>query len=404
MAISATPKKIDRGEFAVLCIGGFLLSIAYGVTFLIPMLVGQRGGDEALAGLIISAATVSTVILVIVSGHIADAVGSARAVSVAGLFLAASGLGFAVVPSAGFGLMTVGFVLGIGWGLFYTLGPILVAAIIEPEHRIRFFALLSGSMMSGIGTGPIIGRIASAWSLPIETAFAFASIASLVGGALYFWLHVRLTAAGKILPQVNKISFAAARRVVRSPAMYSIVMVGLGGAIFGGLSSFQTSYAKAHGFDYALFFSGFISAAILSRLFLSGYVVKKDPFYSLLVLTSLTLASILVFATLTSSHLVYVAAAAMLGLGYGLTYSVINGLAANEAPAGLMPQSLLLFSLAYFIGVFGFPLIAGSLIVFAGIQTMLYVLLMLAVANTSLVVFRIARRLRVGADARPLQG
>lgn len=82
----------------------------------------------------------------------------------------------------------------------------------------------------------------------------------------------------------------------------------------------------------------------------------------------------------------------MLGVGYGLTYSVINGLAANEAPTGLMPQSLLLFSLAYMIGVFGFPLVAGNLIVSSGIQTMLCVLLLLAVLNLAIVLFRIAHR------------
>ncbi|OWO92103.1 MFS transporter [Rhizobium esperanzae] len=392
MSDSVTMEKVDGGEFAVLCIGGFLLSIAYGVTFLIPVLVGQRGGNEALAGLIISAATVSTVVLVILSGHIADAIGSARAVAVAGLFLAASGLGFATVPSVGLSLMTVGLILGIGWGTFYTLGPILVATLVEPQNRITFFALLSGSMMSGIGAGPIIGRIATGWSMPIETAFSFAFLSSLAGGALYFWLHLRLTNAGKILPEVNKISFGAARQVIASPAIYSIIMVGVGGAIFGGLSSFQTSYAKAHGFDYSLFFIGFMSSAILSRLFVAAYVVRKDPFYSLLVLTSLTLASVLLFLVMTSSQTVYLGAAAMLGLGYGLTYSVINGLAANEAPQGLMPQSLLLFSLSYFIGVFGFPLIAGNLIVSSGIQAMLYVLLLLAILNVAIVLFRIAHR------------
>ncbi|MGO6906277.1 MFS transporter, partial [Rhizobium ruizarguesonis] len=108
--------------------------------------------------------------------------------------------------------------------------------------------------------------------------------------------------------------------------------------------------------------------------------------------TSLTLASILRFLMLTSNQLAYLGGATMLGVGYGLTYSVINGLAANEAPAGLMPQSLLLFSLAYSIGVFGFPLVAGNLIVFSGIQTMLGVLLLLAVLNLAIVLFRVARR------------
>ena len=86
-----------------------------------------------------------------------------------------------------------------------------------------------------------------------------------------------------------------------------------------------------------------------------------------------------------------------------MTYSVINGLAANEAPAGLMPQSLLLFSLAYIIGVFGFPLIAGNLIVSSGVQTMLYVVLMLAVLNFALVLFRIAQRATGANEASVLR-
>lgn len=122
-----------------------------------------------------------------------------------------------------------------------------------------------------------------------------------------------------------------------------------------------------------------------------------------MILTSLTLASILLFLMLISSQLAYLGGAAMLGLGYGLTYSVINGLAANEAPAGLMPQSLLLFSLAYIIGVFGFPLIAGNLIVSSGVQTMLYVVLMLAVLNFALVLFRIAQRATGANEASVLR-
>lgn len=42
-----------------------------------------------------------------------------------------------------------------------------------------------------------------------------------------------------------------------------------------------------------------MSAAILSRVFVAGYAVKQDPLYSLLVLTSLTLVSVLLFLVVT---------------------------------------------------------------------------------------------------------
>lgn len=79
-------------------------------------------------------------------------------------------------------------------------------------------------------------------------------------------------------------------------------------------------------------------------------------------------------------------------MGYGLTYSVINGLAANEAPSASMPQALLLFSLSYFIGVFGFPLLAGKLIVEQGMPTLLASVLGIALLNWLITVARLIWR------------
>jgi len=95
----------------------------------------------------------------------------------------------------------------------------------------------------------------------------------------------------------------------------------------------------------------------------------------------------------------YVLAAVMLGVGYGLTYSVINGLAANEAPDGTTAQSLLLFSLSYFIGVFGFPLLAGKIIVEQGMATLLLTVLGVAVLNWLISVGRLIWRRAVTSKA-----
>jgi len=71
---------------------------------------------------------------------------------------------------------------------------------------------------------------------------------------------------------------------------------------------------------------------------------------------------------------------------------VINGLAANEAPAGTTSQALLLFSLAYFIGVFGFPLLAGKVIVEYGMPTLLMSVLAVALLNWLIAVARLIWR------------
>lgn len=376
--------------FAFFCLASFLLSLSYGSTFLLSLLIHTRGGNEHDAGSVISTAMLSTFVAVVISGHLSDALGAARAIAGMGLLLVVACLGFAITPGFGQGLMMFGLALGLGWGVFYTLGPIIVAMLVEPQHRARYFALLSGSMMSGIGAGPLLGRAANALGLPLTTAFYIAACASLVGVVMFWRLGAHLKQQGAV--PTAKISWGAVRQVLSSKAVFAIIMVGLGGCVFGGLSSFQTSYAAAHNLDYSLFFAGFLSAAITSRLLIAGFVVKRDAYSAACVLSGLMLVSVLMFGFTVSGSSSYLLAAVTLGVGYGLTYSVINGLVANEAPAGTTSQALLLFSLAYFVGVFGFPLLAGQMIVKYGLPTLLLSVAAVALLNWLITVVRLIWR------------
>jgi predicted MFS family arabinose efflux permease len=391
--------KPSRRLFSVFCLASYLLSMAYGSTFLLALLIGSHGGNEQNAGSVISAAMISTFVAVVFSGHLSHRLGTARSIALCGIALVIANLGFALSASQLPAMMLFGLVLGIGWGVFYTLGPIIVAMIVEPAQRARYFALLSGSMMSGIGSAPLLGRLASQLGLPVTSAFFIAALASLAG-VLLFW---RLSARLEQLPDrsgavASKLSLAGAAAVLRSRAVFAIVMVGLGGAIFGGLSSFQTRYAHDRSLDYSLFFIGFMSAAIAGRMLVAGIVVKRDPYLMSCLLSGLIVVSVLMFQYFVASSLGYLLAAIVLGVGYGLTYSVINGMAANEAPAGTTTQSLLLFSLSYFIGVFGFPLLAGKVIVDSGMSVMLTILLGVALSNWSITVGRlVSRRVEISA-------
>ena len=155
----------------------------------------------------------------------------------------------------------------MGWGVFYTLAPILVSLIIGSRSRMRYFALLSGSMMSGIGTGPLIGRLTTYLGFPIESAFLLAGVCSIMGSGIYFYLDSIFRSRYELAPSISRISLRYISRIFYSNSIYPIIMVGLGACIFGGLSSFQTTYAELFGFDYSLFFGGFILSAISGRLF-----------------------------------------------------------------------------------------------------------------------------------------
>ncbi|QOQ75883.1 MFS transporter [Pseudomonas poae] len=390
MHATAPVKKRSAKLFALFCLASFLLSLSYGSTFLLSLLIHSRGGNEHDAGSVISTAMFSTFVAVLFSGHLADAVGAARAIAWTGVLLVVACLGFALMPGFGHGLMLFGLSLGLGWGVFYTLGPIIVSLLVEPSQRAKYFALLSGSMLSGIGSGPLLGRAASALELPLTSAFYIAGLASLVGVVMFWRMGAQLKQHANT--PTSRISWAASRQVLSSKAGFAILMVGLGGCAFGGLSSFQTSYAAARGLDYSLFFAGFLSAAITSRLLIAGHVVKRDAYWAACVLSAIMLGAVALLAFGVSGNLSYLLAAATLGVGYGLTYSVINGLVANEAPAGTTSQALLLFSLAYFVGVFGFPWLAGQIIVDHGLPTLLAIVVGVALFNWLIAVARLVWR------------
>ncbi|WP_043198457.1 MFS transporter [Pseudomonas putida] len=384
---------VSKPLFSLFCFASYLLSLSYGSTFLLALLVGAHGGNEQDAGHVISAAMLSTFAAVLVSGHLSDRLGAARSIALCGLALVIANLGFAVSASHQHLLMMFGLLLGVGWGVFYTLGPIIVAMIVPPAQRSRYFALLSGSMMSGIGSAPLVGRLASQMGLPVTATFYVAALASLIGVALFWRMAKPLgQLPDRFSAAVSRLSWQATQKVLGSRALFPILMVGLGGAIFGGLSSFQTSYAQEKALDYSLFFVGFMSAAIAGRMFVAGLVVKRDPYRMSCLLSGLIVVSLLMFKFVVAGSLGYLLAAIVLGVGYGLTYSVINGLAANEAPEGTTTQSLLLFSLSYFVGVFGFPFLAGKIIIDNGLSMMLLILLGISLLNWSITLGRLVWR------------
>lgn len=389
-------RAMTNAEFAIFCLGGYLLSVSYGSTFLLSDIVLERGGTEADAGTIISAAMVSTMLLVVFSGHLGDLLGSARAVAAAAVLLVGADLGFAFMPGHGGGMIAVGLILGAGWGVFYTLGPMIVASVTTPATRTRSFALLSGSMMSGIGSGPLIGRGVLYLGLPLNLTFLLAAAASLLGAGAFLALSKRIEEIRTAMDAgaASRISAKSARGVLSSKAVFPILMVGVGGAIFGGFSSFQTSYAQSRDVDFSVFFAGFMLAAIGGRMFLSGPVTRKEPHGMAAILTGLVVGSMLLFKYVVVTSLSYFLAAAVLGVGYGLTYSVINGLAANEAPPSMIAQSLLLFSLSYFVGLFGYPIVAGRLIVDQGVDGLLNATLGLSCLNLMIALIRFATKPR----------
>ena len=98
--------------------------------------------------------------------------------------------------------------------------------------------------------------------------------------------------------------------------------------------------------------------------------------------------SVLLFLYLGNNQALYVLFAVLFGIGYGASYPILAAMAANDADEALVPQTLQLFALTYFIGIFGFPLAAGWMIVDVGTGALLVLVIAMAAIEATMAVFR----------------
>ena len=115
-----------------------------------------------------------------------------------------------------------------------------------------------------------------------------------------------------------------------------------------------------------------------------------NPYLTIAALQYVMAASVLLFIFSGSNEVAYWLVAALFGIGYGASYPILAAMSANDASDTLVPQTLQLFALSYFIGIFGFPFIAGWMIVEIGIVPLLALTCALATIEATMAAFRAA--------------
>jgi MFS family permease len=165
-------------------------------------------------------------------------------------------------------------------------------------------------------------------------------------------------------------------------------MVSLGASIFAGLNNFQTVFADARGLDYANFFLTYTVTVVVFRLVLARFTGGKNPYLTIALLQYIMCLSIVIFIFSGSNLPLYLIVAVLFGIGYGVSYPILVAMTANDARDDLSAQTLQVFALTYFVGIFGFPLIAGWMIVEMGARSLLVLIGSLAAVEATMALRR----------------
>jgi len=375
--------------FALFFLAVFLQSGTYGLTFMLPNLFAEFGANEKDVGRILMVTTAVTLITVYYSGHLSDWFGRVNTLGISGFSISIALLLFGSSEQIGSALILASGLIGFGWGLMYTLAPVVLTGVSGPTERVRVFSFYAVFLMAGFGLSPVLASALENSGYRIRDAFYTVAILCLVSGMLFLLLSKPISRFSKTDESTAKssLSLGVIIRIFRSRGWLPVVMVFIGASVFAGMNNFQTVFAQDKGQDYADFFLAYTITVVVCRALMAGFSGGKSPYRTMAVLMYIMFASILVFAFVGESRSLYILAAILFGIGYGASYPVLAAMAANDAHPDLVPHTLQLFALTYFIGIFGFPFVAGWTIVEHGISPLLLVIAILALIEATMAVW-----------------
>lgn len=368
----------------------FLQAGAYGLTFMLPRLFQQFGAGEKVVGQMLFITAVVTLVTVYFSGHLSDRFGRVRVLAFACVAIAIGLFLFGTAQAVDVWLIVASVSLGFGWALTYSLGPVVLTRLIQDQERVRFFTLLSVFVMAGFGLSPVLAAVLEQAGFAVRDAFFVTSGLCIVSAALFLVVRqpIHQHALSAIPEASASITLRSVGEVFRSKAVTPVIMVCLGASVFAGLNNFQTVFADARGLNYANYFLTYTITVVVFRLILARFTGGPNPYATISVLQYVMGASIVLFYVSGDSLGLYILTAILFGLGYGASYPILVAMAASDAKSDLAAQTLQLFALSYFVGIFGFPLIAGWMIVDIGVNPLLILLIVMSVVEASMALRR----------------
>jgi MFS family permease len=404
-------RGVGVGAVVILLVGTFGISLSYGMMLLLPLYVWELGGNEADFGVVLSSAALPAVLCIGILIRYPEALRHHSVVALAIAVYAAAAAGASLVAGGWTPLIGIGLLLGTAWAVVYTATPMVMSGMVTDEGRVAYFGYLTGTQQVGIGAGPVIARFLVEAGLGFRGTFLAAGAVCLAAAAL--------TAALGFLtpdPRAGRAAGSAVQgarpggttfgeaigRIVCSEAIFSLAMVMLFACLFTTLTQFQTTFASARGLDYSVFYVAYTVAVIASRFGLAPLASRFDARLVIAGAVSVMALAVAGFLTVGESVLLYGAASAFVGLGYGLALPSVQAQAVNVSEEEVRPRVLPLAGLLFQTAILVFPLVAGWLIAAFGYPALFAVLVSFAAVQAGIAWWRYAAaRKAEEAGARP---
>ena len=389
----ATGRRAGLAAVVLLLFGTLGVSTTFGMLLLLPLYVQELGGNEASFGFISSSATLTAILCIGLLIRYPQALRSHAVVTLATVVYAVGVAGAALVTETWTPLVGIGVLLGTAWAVVYTATPMVMSEMVTDEGRATYFGYLTGTQQIGIGVGPVIASVLVESDLGFRGTFLVASMICLTAAGLTVAVG-SLTSdpktedgetRGGVAANKDAVSFGETiRRILRSEAVFSLVMILLFACLFTSMTQFQTTFARSQGIDYSVFYVTYTVAVIFSRFVLARVASRFNARLVVASAVSVMALGMATFLLVGSSVLLYGAASGLLGLGYGLALPSAQAQAVNVSEKPVRPRVLPMAGLLFQAAILGFPLVAGWVIAGLGYPALFAVLVFFALAQATI--------------------
>jgi MFS family permease len=379
----------SRWPAMVLLFGGTLgISAAFGMLLLLPLYVQKLGGDEADFGVIMASATLTAALAIGLVIRYPEALRPNVVLALAILAYGLGAAGAALVKESWLPFVGIGLLLGTAWAVVYAASPMVMSGMVTDGERATYFGYLTGTQQLGIGVGPVAAGFLVEGNLGFRGTFLVAAVLCALAAIL-------VLAVGTLAPDTRKTvpgpeagrtaSFRASlRRILRSESAFWLVMILLFACLFTTLTSFQTTFARAQGLDFSVFYLSYTAAVILSRFGIASFAARYDTRLVIAVAVSLMAISVASFLFVGSNAVFYGLASASVGVGYGLALPAAQAQAVNVSEESIRQRVLPLAGLLFETMILAFPLLAGWVISGFGYGAVFVLLVILCLVQAGL--------------------
>ncbi|KOP80339.1 multidrug MFS transporter [Lysinibacillus sp. FJAT-14745] len=400
--MEASRQKLWTKDFLIVSLINFTITLIFYLLMvtIAGYAVEHFGASTSTAGLVSSIFIIGTLFGRLGTGRIIGDWGSKKTLFCGLLLFMLSTMSYFIATNLPL-LMINRLVQGIALGVASTATGTIIAQILPPDRRGEGIGYYSLSAILATAIGPFVGILLTQLFEDYRMIFAVDSVLAIVCFLMYFIVNVP-DAPKKAKEMVEKTGFKLSNFIEMRAVPIAFVALVIGFA-YSGVMSFMTFYAKELDLVTAgsYFFIIYAIVILATRPFTGKLLDTRGAniiIYPCLVIFAIGMYA---FSSATSS-VVFLLAAACIGIGYGNFNSVAQAIAIKVTPNERLGLATSTYFILYDLGLGAGPYFLGFFVPTSGYSAIFFAMVFVILVSIVLYYFLYGKHEKLTSSSRNL--